>query len=74
MTDGFALPLLDRFIRTPCGDGDMVFFFWGHSFELDYGTESASDAFLETLFRTAAEAEDIVFVTNGELIDTVGIR
>ncbi len=74
MTDGFALPLLERFISAPCGDEDMVFYFWGHSFELDYGIDSASDAFLETLFRTAAEADGIEFVTNGELIDAAGIR
>ncbi len=73
LTDVFAVSLLERFISTPCAEGDMVFYFWGHSFELDYGTEAASDSWLEELFKTAASAEDINFVTNGELIDALGI-
>ncbi len=71
MTDSFALSLLERFIRTSCEQEDLVFYMWGHSFELDYGTETGCDAFLEALFRTAAEANGIEFVTNGELVDAL---
>ena len=71
MTDAFALNLLERFIRTPGEKEDLVFYMWGHSFELDYGTETGCDAFLEALFRTATEADGIEFVTNGELMDAL---
>ena len=71
MTDAFAIPLLKRFINTPCSDEDMVFYFWGHSYELDYGTSCGRDAYLEELFKTAATSEEIKFVTNGELIDAL---
>ena len=74
MTDAFAIPLLERFINTPCSNEDMVFYFWGHSYELDYGTTSACDAFLDALFKTAAYADGIEFVTNGELIDALKSR
>ena len=71
MTDCFALPLLQSFIDTKANE-DLVFYIWGHSFELDYGTMYGCDAHLEEIFKTAAEAEDIEFVTNGELIETLG--
>ena len=71
MTDSFALSLLEWFIRTPCEQDDLVFYLWGHSFELDYGTKTGCDAFLDALFRTAAEADGIEFVTNGELMDAL---
>ncbi len=71
MTDYFSLPLLQNFIDAKANE-DLVFYIWGHSFELDYGTMNGCDAHLEEIFKTAAEAEDIEFVTNGELIETLG--
>lgn len=65
--DSFAESLLERFIRTPVGKEDMVFYMWGHSYELDYGTKRGNDAYLEHLFRMVAEAKDVHCVTNGEL-------
>ena len=72
LTDAFALPLLRCFISAPCEDEDMVFYLWGHSFELDYSPSSGDD-FLEELFRTASSADGIEFVTNFELIDALCI-
>ena len=71
ITDRCALPLLKRFISTPCGEQDMMFILWGHSYELDYGTETGCYAYLEELFRTVFGATGIKFVTNGELIDAL---
>ena len=73
MTDHCALPLLRRFISTPCCEQDMVFYMWGHSFELDYGTETGCDTYLEELFSTVSKAAGIEFVTNGELIDALSV-
>ena len=73
ITDHCALPLLKRFISTPCGEKDMVFYMWGHSFELDYRTETGCYAYLEELFRTVSGTSGIEFVTNGELIDALSI-
>ena len=73
ITDRCALPLLRRFISTPCGEQVMVFYMWGHSYELDYGTETGCYAYLEEMFRTAAGAAGTEFVTNGELIDALSV-
>ena len=70
LTDPDALPLLRQFMNAETKE-DLVFFLWGHSYELDYGTENACDAALEELFQTASAAEGITFVTNGELIQAL---
>ncbi|MBQ6371731.1 MAG: polysaccharide deacetylase family protein [Oscillospiraceae bacterium] len=70
ITDHFAFPLLQRFISTEAED-DLVFFIWGHSYELDYGTQYACDWHLEEIFKTAACAECLEFVTNGELMQAL---
>lgn len=44
---------------------------WGHGYELDYGTKLGNDEYLETIFKTVADAKDICFVTNAELISEV---
>ncbi len=49
----------------------MVFYMWGHGYELDYGTKLGNDEYLETIFKTVADAKDICFVTNAELISEV---
>ena len=65
--DPFAEDLLREFIAAPAGREDMVFFMWGHGYELDYGTEFGDFARLEKLFRMVAEAKDVRCVTNREL-------
>ena len=65
--DPFAEDLLRDFIAAPAGKKDMVFFLWGHGYELDYGTEYGSFAHLEKLFRMVSEAKNVHCVTNREL-------
>ena len=63
----FAKELLQKFLDTPAMDGDIAFHMWGHSYELDYGTDISSYERIEELFAMVAGAKDIVCVTNGEL-------
>ena len=68
--DPFAEELLREFIAAPACKEDMVFFLWGHGYELDYGTELGSFAHLEKLFQMVSAAKDVCCVTNHELFDT----
>ena len=68
--DPFAEELLREFIAAPACKEDMVFFLWGHGYELDYGTELGSFAHLEKLFQMVSAAKDVRCVTNRELFDT----
>ena len=65
-----AEELLREFIAAPACKEDMVFFLWGHGYELDYGTELGSFAHLEKLFQMVSAAKDVCCVTNHELFDT----
>ena len=65
--DPFAESFLEKFINTPAGKDDMVFYMWGHGYELDYGTRRGNDAYLERLFSMVSKAKDVHCVTNGEL-------
>ena len=69
--DKFALALLEKFIETPCDGEDMVFYMWGHGYELDYGTKRGNDDHLEKIFQSVARAKNIHFVTNAELMDNL---
>ena len=65
--DPFSEDLLREFIKAPKGEEDAVFYMWGHSYELDYGTEFGCYEHLERLFDIVSKAKDIHFVTNREL-------
>ncbi len=65
--DTYVKPLLQRFLDTPAGKDDMVFFMWGHGYELDYGTAQGSYDHLEELFKMVSKAGDVHCVTNREL-------
>ena len=65
--DPFSEELLQEFLDMPAGREDSVFFLWGHSYELDYGTACGCDAHLERLFRMVAASKDVRCVTNREL-------
>ena len=65
--DPFAEDLLREFINAPASEEDAVFFMWGHSYELDYGTELGCFEHLERLFKTVSEAKGVSFITNCEL-------
>lgn len=67
--DSFAEPLLKQFIEAPVGEQDLVFYMWGHGYELDYGTRRGNFQYLEHLFALVSAAKDVQFVTNGELVE-----
>ena len=71
--DKFAEELLAEFIAKPIGDADedMVFYMWGHGYELSFGSERGCFEHIEKLFKMVAEAEDVICVTNAELIDAI---
>lgn len=62
ITDGNILKYAEEFLNAEC-DEDMLFYVWGHGYELDllhnYDT-------LEQLIKMMAEADDVVCVTNSE--------
>lgn len=62
ITDSNVLKYAEEFINAECNE-DMLFYVWGHGYELDlynsYGT-------LEKLIKMMTEAEDVVTVTNAE--------
>ena len=62
ISDGNVLKYAEEFLKADC-DGDMLFYVWGHGYELDlldnYGT-------LEQLIRMMTEAENVVCVSNSE--------
>ena len=67
--DSFAVPCLEKFLSTSAADEDLVFYMWGHGYELDYGTKRGNWEYIERIFRMAKDAEDVIKVTNGELVE-----
>lgn len=67
--DPFVETLLEQFIATPVGKEDMVFYMWGHGYELDYGSKRGNYEHLEHLFQMVAKAGDVHCVTNRELYE-----
>ena len=62
ISDGRLMSLAKRFIKADC-DEDMLFYVWGHGYELDfYNSYDEFEAFIKLM----SEAEDVVFVTNAE--------
>lgn len=61
-----AMTLAQRFVETSAGDQDLLLFFWGHGYEMDYGKGAASWESLEQLFAFLAGRDDIVYCTNSE--------
>lgn len=57
-----ALTLAKKFIESDC-ESDMLFYVWGHGYELDF-YDSWDE--LDELIKMITEAEDIVIVTNSE--------
>jgi len=62
ITDGAMLAYAKKFVRTECTE-DMLFFVWGHGYELDQANLWST---LEKLLQTMSEAEDVVCVSNAE--------
>lgn len=62
IVDARCLTLAQQFIDAECTE-DMLFYVWGHAYELDLNNE-AGYATLEQLVKMISEAEDIYLVTN----------
>lgn len=57
-----VITLARKFVRAEAEE-DMLFYVWGHGYELDHN--DSYDTF-EQLVKIMSEAEDVVFVTNAE--------
>lgn len=62
ISDDILMQMAEDFVKADCTE-DMLFYVWGHGYELDqYDLYDE----LETLIKMIAEADDIVPVTNAE--------
>ena len=61
-TDPNCLTLAQRFIEAECTE-DMLFYVWGHGYELDMNNGKGYETF-EQLVKMMSEAEDVYLVTN----------
>lgn len=62
ISDHNCLDLAQQFLDAECNE-DMLFYVWGHGYELDF--YKSYDKF-EQLVKMMAEADDVVLVTNAE--------
>ena len=61
-----SMKLVKDFIAAEPTDRDLLLFFWGHAYEMDYGKGAASWDSLERLFAAISGHDDIVYCTNRE--------
>ncbi len=61
-----VMNLAKTFAETPIGEEDMLFYLWGHTYELDL-MESWDE--FEAFCAYISSYDDIVFVTNGEFYE-----
>lgn len=60
-----VLKLAKKFVNSECKE-DMLFYVWGHGYELDLN--NSYDTF-EELVKMMSEAEDVILVTNAEFYE-----
>jgi hypothetical protein len=61
-----SLVLLDEFLKAECTE-DMLFYVWGHGYELDiYNTWDKFETMIKTIAEAAETDDSIVLVTNAE--------
>lgn len=63
----WGYPAAVSLLNTPTEDQDLVFYMWGHGYELDFGTKRGNYEHLEHLFQMISKVPDVVCVTNREL-------
>lgn len=72
--DRFTKDCLTEFLEAPVQEYPQVFYMWGHGYEFDYGTKRGNDAYLESLFYMVSRAEDVLCVTNRELVEILAYQ
>ena len=69
VSDSDAQSLLEEFIAADCTE-DMLYFVWGHGFELDrFDSWDKFELMIKTIAEAAAADEDIILVTNSEFYE-----
>ena len=66
--DGRTEKLFDEFMRTVPTQGDMLFYMWGHGYEIDFQTRRGRKLMdmLERMFSMVAKDDSIISCTNNE--------
>lgn len=62
--------LADQFSKADPETGDLLFYIWGHGYELDFGTELASWERFEKFCERIAGQKDIVYCTNKQVFES----
>lgn len=63
--DKNSMTLFDKFLASDT-EKDLLFYVWGHGYEMDYGNARASEKAFEKFFDYVAGYEDIIYCTNKE--------
>ena len=65
-SDADSLTLLNEFIKAACTE-DMLFYVWGHGYELDiFNTWDKFETMIKTIAEAAEADDSVVLVTNAE--------
>lgn len=64
--DKKAEQLLKQFLKMEAKTEDLLFYVWGHGYEMDYGTKTASTEAFERFMEGASGHEDTIYCTNKE--------
>lgn len=64
--DKNIIMLFNKFLASDTEKEDLLFYVWGHGYEMDYGTTRASEEAFEKIFDYMSGHEDIIYCTNKE--------
>ena len=66
ISDGNVLALAEQFIQAECTE-NMLFYVWGHGYELDlFDTWDRFETLVRMMAEAAAQDDSIVLVTNAQ--------
>ena len=66
--------LVDQFLAAEASDGDLLFFLWGHGYELDFSSLRKLRTAYERIFDKLAQHDEIIKCTNAEAFSAVQSR
>lgn len=72
ITDPRLDQVLDSFLQADGSEKDLLFYMWGHGYELDYGNRICSYEHLEQIFDKVSGKDGIKCVTNLEAFTRMG--